>query len=277
MAAPERWDEACFAAPAVRALMASGLKVGVICLPEQREFWQTLRGLEVIERPRKARQLAAELAGSWQAALLWEDGFAADAVMLANIPRRLGPAAGKLRKQLTHPLTAGEKPLDHRVRFYLSALEEMGIATSDPEFFAPADIGIASGGESGAAEPGIGFRAKPRVAAGSLVGNRAQADRWRASRDGGGHRRPVARHGGITRRRAWQMTWSFSGRCRWRARCPCSRCMPWSSPRMARCHISRRMWAPPASRFSVRTIRSGNDRSAGVTRWCIATRNVRRA
>jgi ADP-heptose:LPS heptosyltransferase len=33
--------------------------------------------------------------------------------------------------------------LDHRVRFYLSALEEMGIATTQPEFFAPADTGIA--------------------------------------------------------------------------------------------------------------------------------------
>lgn len=143
VAAPERWDEACFAVPAVRALMASGLTVGVICLPEQREFWETLPGLKVIARPAKPKQLALLLAGNWQAALLWEGGCAADAVVMARIPRRLGPAAGKLSKQLTHPLTNAEKPLDHRVRFYLSALEEMGIATVDPEFFAPADIGVA--------------------------------------------------------------------------------------------------------------------------------------
>jgi ADP-heptose:LPS heptosyltransferase len=143
VAAPERWDEACFAVPAVRALMASGLAVGVICLPEQRDFWKTLPNLEVIERPLKPRQLAPLLAGNWQAALLWKDGYAADAVVMAKVPRRLGPAAGKLGKQLTHPLTAAVKPLDHRVRFYLSALEEMGIATTDPAYFAPADIGVA--------------------------------------------------------------------------------------------------------------------------------------
>jgi ADP-heptose:LPS heptosyltransferase len=143
VAAPERWDEACFAVPAVRALMASGLTAGVICLPEQREFWETLPGLKVIDRPGKPKQLAPLLAGNWQAALLWEDGFAADAAVMAKVPRRLGPAVGRLAKKLTHPLTNAEKPLDHRVRSYLSALEEMGIATGDPEFFAPADIGVA--------------------------------------------------------------------------------------------------------------------------------------
>lgn len=142
VAAPERWDEACFAVPAVRALMASGLTVGVICLPEQREFWETLPGLKVIERPGKPKQLAPLLAGNWQAALHWEDGFAMDAAVMAKVPRRLGPAAGRLARKLTHSLTNMGEPLDHRVRFYLSALEEMGIATGDPEFFAPADIGV---------------------------------------------------------------------------------------------------------------------------------------
>lgn len=148
VAAPERWDEACFAVPAVRALMASGLETGVICLPEQREFWQTLPGLQVIERPRKARQLAPLLAGKWQAALLWEDGFAADTAVMAKLPQRFGPAAGKLLKKVTHPLTTVEKPLDHRVRFYLSLLEEMGVATGDPEFFSSADIGVAPVGKT---------------------------------------------------------------------------------------------------------------------------------
>jgi len=142
VAAPERWDEACFMVPALRALMGSGLKVGVICGAEQCEFWQTLPGLEVIERPRKMRELVPVIAGNWQAALLWHEGFAADAVMLADLPRRLGPGLPKLAKQLTHPLGFAENPLDHRVRFYLSALEEMGISTTQADFFAPADIGI---------------------------------------------------------------------------------------------------------------------------------------
>lgn len=142
VAAPERWDEACFAVPALRALMATGMKVGVLCRAGQREFWETLASLEVIECPRKVRDLVPVISGRWQAALLWEAGFEADAARLAKLPRRLGPA-GKLTKQLSHPLAVAEKPLDHRVRFYLSALEEMGIATTQPEFFAPADIGIA--------------------------------------------------------------------------------------------------------------------------------------
>lgn len=142
VAAPERWDEACFAVPALRALMASGLTVGVICRPEQREFWETLPGLQVIECPPKPKALVPVIAGNWQAALVWEAGSAADAVKLADVPRRLGPQDRKLKKQLTHPLAFAEGPLEHRVRFYLSALEEMGVATSQAEFFAPADIGI---------------------------------------------------------------------------------------------------------------------------------------
>lgn len=144
VAAPERWDEACFAVPAIRALMGSGLGIGVICGEEQREFWQTLSGLEIVAfSPRvKPKLLAAELRGNWQAALVWEPGLAADAVKLAEIPRRLGPQDAKLAKQLTHPLACAEKPLEHRVRRYLSAVEEMGIESRNPGFFAPTDIGI---------------------------------------------------------------------------------------------------------------------------------------
>jgi ADP-heptose:LPS heptosyltransferase len=143
VAAPERWDEACFAVPAVRALMASGLRVGVLCRAWQREFWETLPGLEVIECPRKARELASVIAGKWQAALVWEKGVAEEAARLGEVPRRFGPADANLIKQLTHPLAAAEKPLEHRVRFYLSAVEKMGIATTQAEFFKPADVGIA--------------------------------------------------------------------------------------------------------------------------------------
>lgn len=144
VAAPERWDEACFAVPAVRALMGSGLGIGIICREEQQEFWQTLAGLEVLVFPlkQKAKLAAAEIRGNWQAALVWEPGFAADAVKIADVPRRLGPAERKLVKQLTHPLVFSGKPLEHRVRFYLAAVEEMGIHTLNPEFFAPVAIGI---------------------------------------------------------------------------------------------------------------------------------------
>lgn len=106
VAAPLRWDEACFAVPAVRALIASGLGMGVLCPEEQAEFWQTITPLEVVAFPPKAktRGIAAQIRDSWQAALLWEPGVAADAVKAAAIPRRLGPGERSLKRILTHPL-----------------------------------------------------------------------------------------------------------------------------------------------------------------------------
>jgi len=145
VAAPERWDEAGFAVPAIRAMMAAGLGLGVLCKAEQKDFWETLGDCEVVAYPLKARPkvIAAELRNeNWQAALVWEPGFAADVSKLAGISRRIGPSERKLNKQLTHPLGVVPNPLDHRVRYYLSAVEEMGINTLDPQFFAPAEIGI---------------------------------------------------------------------------------------------------------------------------------------
>ncbi len=126
--------------------MASGLGVGVICRDAQKEFWETLPGLEVLayQAKTKPKAAAATVKGAWQASLVWEDGFAAEVAKLAEVPRRLGPNERKLARRLTHPLVATEKPLEHRVRFYLSAVEEMGIVTLNPQFFAPADLGIQS-------------------------------------------------------------------------------------------------------------------------------------
>jgi heptosyltransferase-2 len=144
VAAPVRWDEACFAVPALRALIASGLEMGVLCPEEQVEFWQTITPLEVVSFSPKARirAIAGALRDSWKAALLWEAGVAADAVKAAAIPRRLGPGDRYLKKSLTHLLVYDEKPLEHRVRFYLAAVEEMGIHTRQPDFFLPVDMGI---------------------------------------------------------------------------------------------------------------------------------------
>ena len=143
VAVPERWDEACFAVPALRALVASGMGVGVLCQESQRGFWETVGGLTVLGFPvAKARSAAANITGSWQASLAWEPGGTAGAFKIAGIPRRLGPDGRKMRKLLTHPLNFSAGPLEHRVRYYLSAVEELGIATGQPEFFAPAAIGI---------------------------------------------------------------------------------------------------------------------------------------
>lgn len=143
VAAPERWDEACFAVPALRALVASGLVTGVLCREDQREFWKTVDGLVVIAFPTKSKPklLAADISGKWQASLAWHSGHAAEAFKIAQIPRRLGTP--DLQKWLTHPLALAGGPLDHRVRHYLATVEQLGVPTDRADFFAPADLGIA--------------------------------------------------------------------------------------------------------------------------------------
>ena len=92
VAAPERWDEACFAVPALRAMVGSGLGVGVFCRESQREFWETIDGLAVLAFPEKAKSklAAAQIRGNWEASLAWEAGFAAESFKLAAITTRRG-------------------------------------------------------------------------------------------------------------------------------------------------------------------------------------------
>lgn len=144
MAAPERWDEVCFAVPAVRAMIASGLGVGIFCQEAQRGFWETLEGITVITfQPKvKPKQIALEIRGNWEASLAWECGIAAESFKFAEIPRRLGQNDRKLAKFLTHPLAISVGPLEHRVRYYLAAVKSLGMETAKPEFFAPMAVKI---------------------------------------------------------------------------------------------------------------------------------------
>ena len=91
VAAPERWDEACFAVSALRALAASGLHTGVLCSEAQRDLWATVEGVTVLDFPlgAKAKSVAAEISGNWEASLAWEYGFSAEVFKIAGIPRRL--------------------------------------------------------------------------------------------------------------------------------------------------------------------------------------------
>ena len=144
VAAPERWDETCFAVPAVRALRQSGLATGVLCPEDQCEFWETLAGVEIMGFPPKAKPkaVATMLDDGWKASLAWSGGAAAAAFAQVGISRRLGPDEKALRKLLTHPLEIRPGPLEHRVRFYLGTVEALGIEALAPSFFAPADLGI---------------------------------------------------------------------------------------------------------------------------------------
>jgi len=146
VAAPESWDEACFAVPAIRALAASGLSVGVFCPEIQRTFWETVTGLKVVSYPLKTspRSAAALLGRNWKASLVWETGLAAEAFYRADLARRLGPEGKKLQKWITHPIIVNLSPgpVKHRVQYYLSYVETLGVQTAQPEFFAAADLGI---------------------------------------------------------------------------------------------------------------------------------------
>lgn len=141
---PERWDEACFAVPAVRALEISDLAGGLVLREEQAEFWKTVSGLPQVVFSVKSgvRKLANELSRGWEASLVWEDGIAAEAFAKAKIEKRLGPEKSVPGKLLTHPLDITEGATEHRVRLYLKTCERMGVSVDRPEFFAPADLGI---------------------------------------------------------------------------------------------------------------------------------------
>lgn len=144
VAVPERWDEACFAVPAIRALVRSGLIGALVCDEEQESFWSTVCKLPCFAYSHKtsARQLAKEIGNTWEASLVWHEGIAAKAFAKAKIQRRLGPASADLKKLVTHPLQAAEAPTEHRVRLYLNTCQEIGISVNHPEFFMPASLGI---------------------------------------------------------------------------------------------------------------------------------------
>ncbi|MDP4623664.1 MAG: hypothetical protein NWT08_00860 [Akkermansiaceae bacterium] len=144
VAAPERWDEACFSVPAVRALISSGLATGLLCREEQSVFWKTVTHLPQIHftARSKAGKLAAEIGKGWDASVVWEEGTAASALAKSGIEKRLGPDEGKLGKLLTHPLAAKESPTEHRVRMYINACVQMGIEVNKPEYFMAAPLGI---------------------------------------------------------------------------------------------------------------------------------------
>jgi len=144
VAMPERWDEACFAVPAVRAMVRSGLMGALVCHEDQESFWKTVCPLPsyTFSQKTSAGRLSKNLGNDWDASLVWEAGIAAKAFLKAKVRRRLGPPDIRLKKFLTHPLNAKEAPTEHRVRLYLKTVEEMGVSVNLPEFFVPASIGV---------------------------------------------------------------------------------------------------------------------------------------
>ncbi len=140
--APERWDEACFAVPAVRALAGAGVFAGVFCEAGRAEFWEAAGARKVLVH--RGGPKAADVAGEWDAALAWSFGAAAKAVGKAGVTRRIAPAGGgwRLRRWATHPVEPRVHVLEHRVRHYLATVEELGVATRETAYFKSADFDI---------------------------------------------------------------------------------------------------------------------------------------
>lgn len=144
VAMPERWDEACFAVPALRALVKTGLVGGLLCRQEQEAFWKTVCDLRVIAcQPKEnVRAVIGRMGEGWEASLVWEAGIFAKAFAKAGIEKRLGPDDDSLKKLLTHPMTVKEGATEHRVRMYLKTCEEMGVPADKAEYFVAAPLGI---------------------------------------------------------------------------------------------------------------------------------------
>lgn len=144
VATPERWDEACFSVPAMRALVNARLATGILCRVEQSAFWKTVTNIPQIHYTGSARlgKLAADIGRGWDAALVWENGIAAKALAKSGIGKRLGPDEDKLGKLLTHPVVSKESPTEHRVRMYIEVCSQMGVAVNKPEYFMAAPLGI---------------------------------------------------------------------------------------------------------------------------------------
>lgn len=138
--APSRWDEACFAVPAVRAFRKSGWNTTLLCVEGQREFWQSLPGLTIfpIDARESARALGKRLAGRWKCAIVWEPGRLANAVRMARIPHTVGPSSEAWAKWVSAPAPLAPPPKFHRVEYYLATARVLGLDTGDPELFEPA-------------------------------------------------------------------------------------------------------------------------------------------
>ncbi len=151
-AAPESWDEACFSAPALRAIRSARptCTLGVICHERQLEFWQSIQGINDIityQDRSSARSIMREQAQSrysWESAILWEHNVAAEYCYAAKIKQRLGYPAKSLQKYLTDevfiPTVVG--PTEHRVQHYLRFMTKLNVPTQKPELFMPAHLEI---------------------------------------------------------------------------------------------------------------------------------------
>lgn len=137
IAIPERWDECCFALPALRALANTGLAGGIFVHERFSDLMGGFLNLpQVIYTDRcRTSKLVREVRGFWETSLSWDEGIAAKVFYKAHVPTRIGNRDNIPLKWLTHPLEAAEGAVEHRVKKYIKSCEELGISVANPEFF----------------------------------------------------------------------------------------------------------------------------------------------
>jgi heptosyltransferase-2 len=136
VAAPVDFTEACFSAPAVRALrsLRPQSTLFILCPESQESVWKTMEecnGVIVYPDNASARQIVKILKSrevDFESAISWEAGEAAKAFARAKILQRLGYPAAGLGKYLTDvvEVVLSPGPISHRVRHYLNFVQNLG-------------------------------------------------------------------------------------------------------------------------------------------------------
>ena len=150
VAAPLDFTEACFSAPAVRALRKSrpNSTMAIVCPESQAALWEVMPELnEVIVYPDRASasQIAEIIRGqkiTFESSIAWESSSAAKAFAKSKIYQRLGYPATGLVKYLTDEVDVVNEPgsIQHRVRHYLDLVKRLGGDAYVPASFRTASL-----------------------------------------------------------------------------------------------------------------------------------------
>ncbi len=150
VAAPTSWDEACFSAPAVRAIRAARptCTLGVVCPAEQTDYWKSFAKMDRVisyGAGTSYREMLREQSQSkiiWESAILWEKNDGAELAVDLKVRQRLGYPAKDLKKWLTDEVIVD--PIhgapEHRVQHYLRFMDRLKIPVNLPQLFQPVAI-----------------------------------------------------------------------------------------------------------------------------------------
>ena len=144
---PQAIAEACFSAPAVRAIRTQRPQATIIVLATESTapLWEMVDEIDqVLSYPdgAPARKIVPVLRDSgftFDACLAWEPSNAMTAVSRLDVPLRMGPKDVGLEKLLTVEVdpTEAPGPIKHRVRFYVRTVEKLGVHGFLPVNFRP--------------------------------------------------------------------------------------------------------------------------------------------